>query len=155
MDLKRLIILRHCDADDSGKFLTQAGNDRAVELGKLIKERFNSRPGKTIVISSEALRAIRTAYWIQIGTGSIFRTKTFPGLYSDERNCFVSHALAAIDGCRENMETLVVITHLEMAEQLPHSFGSVVLKMPTIPRQQFDRGHGIAIDCEKKTWELI
>ncbi|MFA6095883.1 MAG: hypothetical protein WC767_03530 [Candidatus Paceibacterota bacterium] len=154
--LKRLTILRHGPSDREG-FLTPEGFDVIDRLTKNLLSR-GFIDARTSFICSDQLRTLKTLQRI-IRTADIDADDMgYEELFSLEERCDVPGAIRVIQehAAIEGAEKMVVITHLEMAEQLPRAWGEQVLHAPTpFPSYRFNHGEGISIDCVEKTCEVI
>ena len=76
-------------------------------------------------------------------------------LWSDNEHRQDNHAaLDLIKSESVGVDVLIVVTHLEYAEELPALFCEEVLGV-RIERFRFAKGQGLIVSCEEKTAEVI
>ena len=155
MKTKHDIIMRHGEPDIHGS-LTQTSREKMLQLGNQLSKRKLVR-SDTDFLCSHMLRTLKTVHAIMKGSGCNIRKFEHQSqtLFSYEALCRVDEAIAYIRTFLESTETLVIVTHLEMARSLPHEFGKQFLGIDTIPKIDFGYGDGYVIDCTTKEFEFI
>lgn len=152
MKFKRIVVLRHGPCDPQG-FLTARGRTIIEKVTMLLVARKHIDK-MTQVVSSSELRAIKTAQCM-VKTANLQKMAiSHREFVSDSRICDTEAAIHAISRYSDE-ETLVVITHLELAAALPPAIGRYFLDIGDFECIGVDRGHGYVIDFEKKTCEYI
>ena len=115
-DVKRLIIMRHAEADwgmdDFDRPLTKRGHRQAADAGSWLKQK-GYIPEQ--LISSAALRTRQTTTWISDALGEQAPTPHLDeGLYEVP----ASRVLARINGVSESVRTLMVVSHLPAVQDV-------------------------------------
>lgn len=115
-DIKRLIIMRHAEADwgmdDFDRPLTKRGHRQAVDAGSWLKQK-GYIPEQ--LMSSAALRTRQTTTWISDALGEQAPTPHLDeGLYEVP----ASRVLARINGVSESVRTLMVVSHLPAVQDV-------------------------------------
>jgi phosphohistidine phosphatase SixA len=154
--LKRIIIIRHCQCDHHG-FLTAEGGLTAKKLASAIVAGALLDSIVAVLCSQEA-RAIRTAQRLCVDASIDGRPQIFNELFSSDRAINLSGAVRVIREYAEkhHVETLIVVTHLEMVQQLPCAiaYGMFDTARP-FPKPHVYYGQGVVINCETHTTSII
>lgn len=145
--LKHIIIVRHGRCDDSG-FLTTDGKLTVVKLVSTLQSRELINPSMAVMCSLQ-LRALKTAQHIVHRAGLDNRPRSFPELFSCDRAINLPGAVRVIEehAERTRVEIILIVTHLEMVEQLPCAIAhSMMGTERPFPKARVGYGEGFVID---------
>jgi phosphohistidine phosphatase SixA len=150
--MKKLIVIRHC-AYDLGRVsrpISPEGRAQAERLRVSLSR--HMVPDEMAFLSSKETRAWQTAEMI---AGRDIEVQLSDVLFSDDKHPFdegdVFHFVNSFFG--EGVRTVVVVTHLELAEALP-AFIMEELQFDYVPRQ-FGRGEGVVLDLSTGKYEFL
>lgn len=149
--LRHLTILRHGPSDREG-FLTPDGQ-------RIICARADELAAKGVVnkqtefLCSNKLRALKTLQCIYVHLGIDADEGVYDELFSLEEVCDVPGAMRVIEKHARDTQTesMVVVTHLEMAAKLPAAILKALSFSGHIFERDFQHGQGVTIDCAEKT----
>lgn len=144
--MEKLIIVRHGDYDGGG--LTELGQSQIVALAEKLKSVVNG--GSVRVLSSSALRALKSAEIISVTLGLQFEVRGV--LYSPPFD--YEGVLRLITESIDKYTTLLLVGHLECAECLPWYFGSKLLGK-ALESSKIKKGQALVIDCVSKSIEPV
>jgi len=156
VNLETVIILRHAPANRDG-FVTEDG---AILVRKMANHLLSRKLAndKTAMLCSNQMRALKTLHCFMnagVGTDDAFE---YDELFSLEERCNVGGALQIITDHAKlsGAKTMLVITHIEMVERLPHAFGERILGVNNF-NQHHNVNHceGVVIDCVKKVCVFV
>lgn len=113
-DTKKLIIMRHAEADwgmdDFNRSLTKRGHGQAPQAGRWLLENGHV---PEMLISSAALRTRQTTTWVSEGLGEKAPTASLDKkLY----NAPAHRLISAINGAPESVRSLMIVAHLPGAQ---------------------------------------
>ena len=145
MNLKTLIIARHGDYDRSGN-LSEYGKANMLKLGKKLFPLFEGV--ETVILTSPAPRASQSAKIL--GDLENIVPIVHSILWADDLHPRdLGAALHLIK--KQTAETLIIVTHLEYANEIPPEFAEKVLKTSARPFWHIiEKGEAVVIDCKKK-----
>lgn len=109
-DAKKLIIMRHAEADwgldDYNRPLTKRGHEQAPQAGSWLLEKQHI---PEMIISSAALRTRQTTTWVSQGLDEKAPTASLDkSLY----NAPASSIISAINNAPESVRSLMIVAHL-------------------------------------------
>ena len=147
--MKNLIIVRHGSYNDELK-LSRAGTKQMEALAKSLQPYI---AGDVRLLSSTADRATESAGVLAAAWG-IEQVRGYDVFWSDQWH---DHNLAeALRRIRMHAEadTIVVVTHLEYAEELPPYIGKHLLNASLL-RGNIEKGEALVIDCQTKMMSRV
>jgi phosphohistidine phosphatase SixA len=149
------MVFRHAHASRDG-FLSLEGFAEMDKLAGHLK-RHGLVDEDTQVICSREMRALKSVHHLMDKAGIKTDEKCFKELFSIDDKCDVAGAIRVIQehAHKTKPKSLIVITHLEMVEQLPHAYGLKVLGTDFFPSYKLNNGEGFVIDINRKTAELF
>ena len=152
MKMKKLVIVRHGDYDFRGH-LTDRGIRMVEGLVNNLHPYLEGPEGlemPIVVLSSPASFAWQSA--AIIATRFDVLASQHPELYSehDSRPRF-SDILTLLRISAERASTVIIVTHLEIAENFPQHFANRELDRIELKGWDIERGEAWLIDCETKT----
>ena len=151
--MKQLIIIRHGE-QDTLRHLSKKGELHVIALAEKLKPYVENQ--QLHICTSSASRAKDTAYALSGALGDRAGTPTLhKELWSDnEHPQDDERALSVIFKQSEDVDTLLVVTHLEYIRSIPPLFAQRILNI-TIPPQNLEKGDARIINCETKEAILI
>jgi phosphohistidine phosphatase SixA len=141
-----LIIVRHGEYDEHGdnKSLNDAGRAQIAALAERIQP--YTREAKVILLASPTMRARQSA---DILGDAIGVQPEVCGILSAETSYkgFYPQALEEVRRRQHLVDTLILVTHLEYAEEFPQYFIEQELGRMAPPQLSIQKGEGCAVDC--------
>lgn len=153
--MKYLLVIRHADSDD-GTFLTEKGNEQVQRLVAAFSGAF---PPETRFkfLSSKLGRAMRTIVPLAMSVGHSERDVEYHDcLFSNDRSD-IEKLLGEVYEMLLELETkvdvAVVMTHLEIAENLPRHYADMALGKK-VKKCTMNRGTAVLLDMKGEMREL-
>ena len=147
--LHKLFVCHHGEADQGGN-LTQEGRWQMRKLGVQIKPFTQARSVR--LISSTAECAKQSAAILIEMLGLKDPPVTFDLLFPI--NEMSSNALVLVRALAQDVEVLIVVTHIQVTANLPNKFAEQELGT-SVEAHSVETGKAVVIDCRYKTSRLI
>ena len=157
LKLKLLVVLRHGLCEGRG-FLTPEGRIQIQALALRLKQDYGLDPAMTMFLCSRELRTLKTVQCLMqtLGFHEQEEEMCHQSLFSSDSECNPQPALGLVKQFGEKFENLIVVTHQEMASELPRVFCTQVLDIQTpLHFRAASHGQGFAIDVATNTCEII
>lgn len=147
--MDKLIIIRHGDYD--GVNLSDFGKRQMAELGNRLMPQIN---GDVLILSSTAPRARESAEIL--GKAFNVSIEDHEILWSDRSHYEdFPKVLELVRSKKEEVDVLILVTHLEYVYGFPGHFGQTELEISTFPYREIGKGTAWVIHCEGKTIEHV
>ncbi len=147
--MKRLVIVRHGEygamdhLNDNGK----------KQITQLTANPRLQKTEKVTIFSSPARRAKESAEILGIFFG--VKAEEHAGLYDDSLPAF-ERTLNLIRSKKDEVDTVILVTHLEYTKFFPSYFAKMELGVSSFPPEKsVSYGRAWEIDCEHKTLTLL
>lgn len=160
--LKHLFLVRHGSYISGSGDLTEGGIRQMRAMAGAIRERVAA--GRTCLVSSVAKRAVNSSNVLieELGLSDFEREEYLwsgPDVPRDLDTYWKSHDCARVMGivqARERQaDALVVVTHLEVAEDFPTYFVQQRFDPEDKGIRELEKGEGVYFDLEGKRYEII
>lgn len=149
--MKKLIVLRHGDYNAAGD-LSPLGKQQMERMAEKIPD-LVADCSSIRVFSSPAKRALQSAEVIAAKLGlSAEKDSVF---YSADGKSNTQGALGFILSLPAETDGAIIVTHAELASEIPFYYAYQILKLPKMEYRVVSRGCGIILDLEAKTSKLI
>lgn len=148
--LKRIFVVRHGDYE--GNFLTSKGVADITRLAEIIRPSIVGQKG--VIFSSVSMRALRSAN--VLGGKLVFKVEANAVFFSDDNHPpAIPVILELITRKMEEVEVLIIVTHLEVADELPAYIAERFWDGRTYCGGEIRRGEAWNIDLEARTCTLM
>jgi phosphohistidine phosphatase SixA len=144
--MNTLIIWRHADYDANG--LTQDGIADVAALSARLSTRHRGQ--RVRIRTSSANRAWETGKIVAKAYGCEDLEKSSILLCTVGEEIREQQLLEFITGNGDNIDVLILVTHLEICRDLPTAFGR--LHDIRVPRLDVQRGEAVVLDLVNKTY---
>jgi len=152
--MEKLFIVRHGSYYPNGGCLTSSGQEDIQLLSKKIGRMCKGL--KVRILTSPAPRGLESAKII--AKQLHIKVEPHEVLWSEPgsgHDCDIEETLKLIQKVSAT-DVVILVTHLEYTDDLPHNFGHQVLGVTNFPFfQEINKGCAWFIDCVKKTCELV
>lgn len=145
--MKKLTIVRHGQYESTFYSLSEIGEVQIKLLATELEKRINNI-GSILVISSPLKRAKQSAEIIAKKFGILHQLETDDALIYD-----IDDALKLILSREQNADALIVVSHMEITDDLPRQIG--IEKNFLVICPGLKKGEAVIIDCENQTFEHI
>src|SRR3989344_7138693 len=145
-NMNHLVIVRHGFYDRRTNGLTEGGQRQITSVGEKVQ---SIMTGKSIILTSTSKRARQSADILRGLHGSDL--EEYPLLYSDDETVLdMVKMLQLIESYEDQIDVLLLVTHLEWAERFPGHFLENKLNV-SIRYPGINKGEALLIDCNAKS----
>ncbi len=150
--MKRLIVVRH--ANYKGDMtISESGVRQMKELARRLKQHVEGRVVR--MLTSTAPRAIGSADVLAASLNLSGYIEALSLRKDDEHWSDLREVLKLVREQLQDVDVLIVVTHLDHAEELPSFFAEEVLGKQGINPVGLMKGNAVIVDCETSEMEFI